>query len=261
MARKPTYRIAVAQLRVDDDDMELNACGILEALDLAAAERADFLVTPEMALTGYHGRFDKPRRDRLVRLIRDACRGSGVSLILGAGDKRRGRTCNEQLVIGGDGRIIGRHAKMALTDGDRKWFAAGRTLRVFRERGLTFGCLICNDLWVTPGCGAQIDPRRTLELSRKGAAAIFHSVFSGSKRRYLPFHESNLALRAAEGKLFLAVANAAAAPAVNCSSGIMGPEGEWIIRCNRRGRQFAVANIRISPQSSQRPRRKRKAGD
>ena len=44
MARKRAYRIAVAQLRVDADDMELNACGILEALDLAAGEGADFLV-------------------------------------------------------------------------------------------------------------------------------------------------------------------------------------------------------------------------
>jgi len=261
MAGKRSLRVAVAQLRVDADDMELNACGILEALDLAAGEGADFLVTPETALTGYHGRFDKPRRDRLVRLIRDACRGCGVSLILGAGDKRGGRTYNEQLVIGGDGRIVGRHVKMALTDGDRKWFAAGTTLRVFRRPGLTFGCLICNDLWVTPGCGAQVDPRRTLKLSRRGARVIFHSVFSGHQPKYVPFHESNLALRAAEGRLFIAVANAVAAPAVNCSSGIMGPDGQWAIRCNRRGRQFAVANIRLSPQRSQRPRRKREAGD
>ena len=41
MARIRPYRIAVAQLRVDPDDQRVNLCGILEALDLAAAEAAD----------------------------------------------------------------------------------------------------------------------------------------------------------------------------------------------------------------------------
>ena len=37
MPRKRAYRIAVAQLRVDAEDMELNACGILAKLKLMAA--------------------------------------------------------------------------------------------------------------------------------------------------------------------------------------------------------------------------------
>lgn len=247
MPRRHTYRIAVAQLRVDPDDQRLNLCGILEAVDLAAAEAADFLVTPEMALTGYHGRFRKALRDELMAQLVAACKASGVTAVVGAGDKRRGRTHNEQVVIGGDGRIVGRHAKMMLTGGDRKWSAPGRRLRVFRDRGLTFGCLICNDLWVTPGTGAACDRRLTRRLGRRGARVIFHSIHSGAERRYVPFHESNLALRAREGGLFIATANAAARPAVNCASGIMGPDGEWVVRCRRRGRQFAVADIDTGP--------------
>jgi predicted amidohydrolase len=256
MPRKRTYRIALAQLRVEAKDQRLNLCGILEALDLAAAEGADFLLAPEMALTGYHGRFDKALRDELMARLRAACAASGVTAIVGAGDKRGGRTYNEQVVIGGDGRILGRHAKMMLTSGDRRWSAPGQRLRVFRDRGLAFGCLICNDLWVTPGTGVLNDPRLTLRLARRGARVIFHSVYSGRDRRYIPFHESNLALRAREGRLFIAVANAAARPAVNCASGIVGPDGQWLIRCRRRGRQFAVADVQVSPPrqaSSRRP--------
>lgn len=245
MARRRTYRIAVAQLRVDDD-MELNACGILEALDLAAAEAADFLVTPEMALTGYHGRFDQALRDRLMGRIASACRAGGVTAVIGAGDKRRGRTYNEQVIVGADGRIVGRHAKIMLTRSERRWFRPGR-LRVFRGRGLTFGCLICNDLWVTPGCGNRCDPRLTWRLARRGARAIFHSVNSGAEGRYVPFHESNLSLRAREGRLFIATANAAkAGAAVNAATGIVDPEGAWVVRCRRRGRQFAVADVEIA---------------
>ncbi len=246
MPRGRTYRIAVAQIPVDAEDQRINACRILEAMDAASGEGADFLLTPEGCLTGYHGRFDKPLRDELLGQLRGACRRSGLTAIIGACDKRSGKTFIEQVVIGGDGRILGRHAKMVLAGGDRKWAAPGRRLGLFRDRGLAFGCLICNDLWVTPGCGAAADPRLTLRLARRGARVIFHSIHSGSDGRYVAFHESNLALRAMEGELLIATANAAvAARSVNASTGIMGPDGEWIIRCRRRGRQLAVADVTI----------------
>ncbi len=245
MARKKAYRIAVAQLRVDEKDQRLNLCRILDALDLAAKEEADFLVTPEMCLTGYHAKFDQRLRNELVRRLRSACAECGVTLIVGAGDKRRGKVYNEQLVIGGGGRLIGRHAKMVPTDGDLKWCVRGKRLRVFRERSLSFGCLICNDLWVTPGTGALNDPRLTLRLARRGAKAVFHSIYSGSSKLHVPFHESNLALRAREGGLVIAAANAAAPHPVNCATGIMGQNAQWVIRCPRRGQQFAVADVDI----------------
>jgi len=75
---------------------------------------------------------------------------------------------------------------------------------------------------------------------------VFHSVYSGASMQHVPFHESNLALRAKEGKLFIAVANAAVkGRPVNASSGIVTPDGDWLIRCRRRGRQFAVADIQV----------------
>jgi len=247
MPRSARYRIAVAQLRVDGQDPWLNACGILEALDCAAAEGADFLVTPEMCLTGYHGRFDKGVRDELLATIAAACRSTGVTAVVGAGDKRRGKTYNEQVVIDAAGRVIGRHAKYVPTSWDRRWSAPGRRLRTFRDRGLVFGCLICNDLWVTPGTGARCDPRLTLRLARRGARVIFHSVNSGAEKRYVPFHESNLSLRAREGRLFIATANAARPASVNSASGILGPDGQWVVRCPRRGRQLAVAEVEVGP--------------
>ena len=246
MARRKTYRIAVAQLRVAEDDQRLNLCAILDALAVAADEEAQFLVAPEMALTGYHGRFDQKLRNAMAKRLRAACAECGVTLIVGAGDKRRGKTYNEQLIIGGDGRIIGRQAKRVPTSGDLTWCVAGKRSALLRDRGLVFGCMICNDLWVTPGTGALNDPRLTYRLARRGAKAIFHSVYSGSSKQHIPFHESNIALRAREGKLIIATANATAPHPVNCATGIMGPDAEWIIRCPRRGQQFAVADVDIA---------------
>ena len=49
----------------------------------------------------------------------------------------------------------------------------------------------------------------------------------------------------AVAQLSIATVNAANRRAVNAATGVIGPDGKWIVRCNRRGRQFAVARARI----------------
>ena len=249
MAQKRTFRIALAQLRVRDDDMQANANGILDAIVRAADEKADFLLTPESALTGHHDRFDKPLRDKLMARIRAAVKAAGVTTIVGGCDKRRGRSTIEQVIVGRDGRILGRQAKIVLASIDRSWATPGRRAEVLRDRGLSFGCLVCNDLWVVPLSGARDDPRLTLRLARRGARVVFVSVNSGSDQRFRAMHESNLFLRAMEGRLVIAVANAVADGAVNATSGIVGPDGNWITRCNRRSPQFAVTDVTLQTQA------------
>ena len=245
MPQRRTFRIALAQLRVSNDDMHANADGIIEAIGRAADEKADFLLAPESALTGHHNRFPKPLRDKLMTKIRSAVKASGATTIVGACDKRRSRSYIEQVIISRTGRILGRQAKIVLASIDRSWATPGRRAEVLRDRGLAFGCLVCNDLWVVPLSGARGDPRLTLQLARAGARVVFVSVNSGSDQRFRAMHESNLFLRAMEGRLVIAVANAVADGPVNATSGIVGPDGEWITRCNRRGPQFAVTDVTL----------------
>ena len=245
MAMRGKYRIALAQLPVSDDDMHANAREILSAVAWAGEHKADFLVTPESALTGHHDHFDKKLRDRLLAEIQAVVRSAGVTTIVGACDKRRGRSYIEQVIIGRDGGIMGRHAKTVLASVDRGWATPGRSLRIFRDRGLDFGCLVCNDLWVVPLSGARNDPRLSLQLAERGARVIFCSSWSGCDQRFRPMHESNVMLRAMEGHLFIVAVNATAPRAVNATTGIMAPDGNWVIRCRRRGRQLAVADIVI----------------
>ena len=89
------------------------------------------------------------------------------------------------------------------------------------------------------------DPRLSLRLARKGAKVIFHTVNTAMGRIYTPYRESNLALRAMEGRLFIATANSARRRAVNSATGVIGPDGAWVVKCNRHGRQFALAKVRI----------------
>jgi hypothetical protein len=54
-------------------------------------------------------------------------------------------------------------------------------------------------------------------------------------------------LRAMEGHLFIVSVNAAEKRPVNAVTGIMGPDGKWVVKCPRRGRQLTVADISIPP--------------
>ena len=169
--------------------------------------------------------------------------------IIGTCDKRGGRSYVEQLIIRRDGTMVGRHSKIVLASVDRSWASPGRSVRVHKDRGLNFGCLVCNDLWAVPLSGADVDPRLTKRLAEKGARIIFCSSYSGCDARFRPLHESNVMLRAMEGHLFIVSVNAAESRPVNALTGVMGPDGNWVMRCPRRGKQLAVADIAIPPLS------------
>jgi predicted amidohydrolase len=247
MSGKKRIRIALAQLPVLADDLESNAREILDAIQWAGRRKADFIVTPESGLTGHHNRFSKKARDKAVEEIRAALRTARVTGIIGTCDKRGGRSYVEQLIIRRDGRMIGRQTKTVLASVDRGWATPGRSLNVYTDRGLKYGCLVCNDLWAVPLSGADVDPRLSKILAEKGARMIFCSSYSGCDPRFRPMHESNIMLRAMEGHLFIVSVNAAEKRPVNAVTGIMGPDGKWVVQCPRRGRQLTVADISIPP--------------
>ncbi len=225
-------RVTGVQMQVSPSKKE----NLPKILEYIRQGDCDFMLFPEMSLTGYHGDFNEERTREAWKQIAVACRQSYVTAIIGTGVHVDGHTCIQSRIYGDDGKLVGTHEKIVPTEGDRKWCRAGEELRVFNHKGLTFGCLICNDLWVTPGCGPYPDPRLSYQLSKKGAQIIFHSVNSGHTQIHTPYHESNLALRALEGNLYIVTANAATPEGpVNAASGVMSPKGEWLIQCPRTG--------------------------
>ena len=178
--------------------------------------------------------------------IAAACRQSYVTAIIGTGAVIDGQIHIQSRIYSDEGQLLGTHEKIVPTDGDRKWCRPGEELRVFSHKGITFGCLICNDLWVTPGCGPYPDPRLSYQLSKKGAQIIFHSINSGHSQVHTPYHESNLVLRAMEGKVYIATANAASNNGpVNAATGIVSPEGEWLKQCPRTGEHKYTFDIEV----------------
>lgn len=237
-----TIRVSGVQMAVSDD-IEENLPKILHHIETSDA---DYLLFPEMSLTGYHGDFDQEKAKAAWRQIAEACRLAYVTAFVGTGVHTDEGTFIQTRIKTDAGKLLGTHEKLVPTEGDRAFCTPGSELRVFKQNGLTFGCLICNDLWVTPGCGPYPDPRLAYQLGRKGAQIIFHAVNSGGDQRYTAYHESNLALRALESGLYIVTANAVPPEgAVNAASGVVSPEGEWLIQAPREGEQQYTFDIEL----------------
>lgn len=238
----PVVRVCGVQMHVSPK-LEENLPRILDHIRRA---NADFVLFPEMSLTGYHGEFSDKATRSAWRQIATACRQAYVTALVGTGCVEDGATYIQTRVYTDAGELLGTHEKLVPTSGDRECFRPGEVLRVFTHQGITFGCLICNDLWVTPGCGPYPDPRLTYQLSRKGAQVIFHSAHSGTSAIHIPYHESNLVLRAREGKLHIVTVNAADSTGpVNCRSGVVSPEGEWLAECPRVGEHTFALDLTL----------------
>ncbi|HOE67659.1 MAG TPA: carbon-nitrogen hydrolase family protein [Candidatus Hydrogenedentes bacterium] len=238
----PTFRVAGVQMAVSPALDE----NLPRILDHIKTIDADIVLFPEMSLTGYHGDFSDQAARAAWRAVATACRQHYRAAIVGTGCMQDGATYIQSRIYDGEGELLGTHEKIVPTSGDRDFCQPGHELRLFEYRGIPFGCLICNDMWVTPGCGPYPDPRLAYHLGRKGARIIFHAVNSGSSAVHVPYHESNLTLRAMESRVYIVTANAADPNGpVNCATGVVSPEGEWLVRCPRDGDQTFAYDLPI----------------
>lgn len=261
-APKTTIRVAGAQIPVTRD-VRTNREALFRALDYAAAEKAEVLVTPEGSLSGYWPGFDaRATRDALEEVVRRAAERK-IALVLGTCfEEDDGRRYDQQRFYAKDGTFLGFHAKILLCrrvsrpgeKGEIDFFHS-KPLEVFALESLRVGGLICNDLWANPEWTPMEDPHLTQRLAERGARVIFHSVNSGSGEGEelelnRAFHETNLRLRARAGRLWIVVADAAdpeGTRASQCPSGIVGPEGRWVLKVSDPGERFFAYTIRVDP--------------
>ena len=229
-----SIRVSGAQMHVSDNLSE-NLERILRLID---STDTDFLVFPELALTGNHGGFGQRGLERGWERIAAACRQAYTTVVLGTGAVDPSGLYIQSRIVSDEGDLIGTHEKLVPTREDRAWCRPGEELRVFDYNGLRFGCLIGNDLWVAPGRGPYADRRLSYQLGERGVHAIFHSIHTGTDTEYRGFYRANLMLRAKESRCFIFTANAAPESGqLNVPSGVVSPEGEWLTTCPLQGPQ------------------------
>jgi predicted amidohydrolase len=255
-------RVAAAQIPVTRD-IAANARTIQRALDTAIREQADILLTPEGSLSGYSPEFDQAALEKHLAEIVHKASAAGVALALGTCfvEAEDGQCYNQIRFYDEAGQFLGFHAKIlrcgSLTDppkGEINHYATV-PLRTFEIGGIRVGGLICNDMWANPQCTPMPDPHLSQQLSEAGARIIFVAINGGrsgnewSEDVNWPYHETNMRMRAAAGKLWLVSADNCAPSDIPCSapSGVLQPSGAWAAQAPNQGEHVVVYTIPLEP--------------
>jgi NAD+ synthase (glutamine-hydrolysing) len=202
-----SLRVAGAQLNLTVGDLAGNEAKIADAMDWAQDERADVLLLPELAVTGY------PPEDLVIRpsfvddniaVVRRLARRTGeMTTMVGfvdhaspgeraAADAVDRRVANAVAVMN-RGDIQGVYHKVLLPnygvfDEDRYFSAGLDPDKVFEVAGHTVGVSICEDIWIPDG-----PPRAQAEA---GAGFILNVNASPFHRGKAGAREEMLAARA-----------------------------------------------------------------
>ncbi|MFT5578762.1 MAG: putative amidohydrolase [Paraglaciecola psychrophila] len=156
-------------------DITTNANTIVRAMTAAKANGAQWVMTPELALTGYKFKYSlgvdwiKPGADQWTQQLQRAADTLNMVLFLShlEQDPVTLDRHNTLFVINRQGAIIARHRKINTLPGSESWSTPGRQATVASVDGLTVGLLICADAW--PAQHAQ-------SLSTQGADMLLSSA-------------------------------------------------------------------------------------
>src|ERR671935_954573 len=199
-------RLALAQINTTVGDLDGNRARILEAIGEAQAARADLVLVPELAVTGY------PPEDLLLRpgFLHAAADSLGEiaaatrDVVALVGFPHLERDLYNACAVCADGEVKAIYHKRFLPnygvfDEDR-YFASGRDLVLLELGGTLVGPTVCEDMW-QPGAPATDLALAGAQLLTNISASPFH-VCRDRER------EEMFATRARDNSCFVAFCNA-----------------------------------------------------
>ncbi|MBE0416911.1 MAG: NAD+ synthase [Coriobacteriia bacterium] len=237
-------RIALAQIDTVVGDITGNTGRVLEALAEGERARADLIVVPELALTGY------PPEDLLAKahFIEDnldalehvAASCTSVAALVGFVDRSDGVLHNAAAFCR-EGKVAHVYRKRLLPNygvfDEERYFEPGQTALLADLGGLAVAPTICEDIWM-PGVAA--------EAAGAGAALVVNISAS-------PFHigkgadrEAMLRARAADNGVWLAYCNLVGGQdelVFDGRSVVISPAGEVVARAASFAEDLVVADI------------------
>lgn len=217
-----TLRIAMAQMNPTVGDLTGNIHRITSWLRDAKKLKADLVVFPELAITGYppEDLLLKPQfvTDNLRALneITQACLGLVAVVGYVEQEDQRGSHSSERSIISAgqhtlynaaaliaDRKLVGTYRKWYLPNygvfDESRYFCPGRRLSLLLVNGTTIGVAICEDIWVPEG-PTSVQAAAGAEVIVNINASPFHIGKSLARERML-------AARARENGVIIAYTN------------------------------------------------------
>ena len=167
MARK-SLRIGLGQVRVAMGDKKANLAELLRSLEEASTAGCDVAVLPECSLAGWLSASARTAAEPIpgpfTRKLQEIARRRRMAIVAGLEERDGDRIYNSAVMIGRDGKILGRHRKVNELEIGLKVYSRGASLNVFDFEGRPTALSICADSWT---------PTVTDALYEMGARLIF----------------------------------------------------------------------------------------
>lgn len=192
------YRLGYFQFRPLFGRVARNLRKVCQALE---GTRAELVVLPELAFTGYHFRdraellalAEDPQDSPTVQALTALCRAGDFHLVTGFAERRRDKVFNSALLIG-PGGVEHVYRKLHLFNEETRCFDEGDTpLSVQNVRGVPVGLMVCFD-WAFP------EVARVLAL--QGAEVLAHPC-----NLVLGYCQQTMLTRCLENRVFAVTAN------------------------------------------------------
>ncbi|KKI90144.1 nitrilase [Bacillus sp. SA1-12] len=145
-------RVALLHLLPIAGDIQYNQHLIERSVKIAAAKNADWIITPELAVSGLQFSrkigtgWIKRQPDEWLNHFRDMVKSINTNVFLGCPEKSEDdELYNSVFVMNRDGELIGKQRKIAtISDG---WCHSGSTIKTIELEGIRVGIMICADAY------------------------------------------------------------------------------------------------------------------
>jgi len=240
-------RLALAQINCTVGDIPGNTARIMQSLDQARADRANLVLLPELAITGY------PPEDLLLRqdfidanlqaLEKIVQATQGLVALVGFVECEGGAIFNAAAICV-DGRLLTTYRKICLPNygvfDEKRYFHPGHQPLILKLGELRLGVSICEDIWV--------DGVVEYEVANGGADFLINISASpyhwkkGDEREFL------LTSRARDNHVYVAYVNTVGGQDELLFDGrsfIFDPNGQPLLRGKKFEEQFIIHDLAV----------------
>lgn len=242
-----TLRLALAQINLTVGDIPGNAARLIHYLERAQTEKANLVLMPELAITGYPPEDLVLRRDfvdaNLRALEKVAQATQGLIAVIGFVECEGADIFNAAAVCV-DGRVLTTYHKICLPNysvfDEKRYFRAGRQPLILKLGELRLGLSICEDIWVDGVVESE---------AQKGSADFVVNI-SASPYDWQKGDERELLLtnRARNNRVYLAYINTVGGQDELLFDGrsfIFDPNGQPLLRGEKFQEQFLIHDLEI----------------
>ncbi|MFH2060438.1 MAG: nitrilase-related carbon-nitrogen hydrolase [Pseudomonadota bacterium] len=177
----------------------------LQWIEKAIKKGADFIVFPEMNLTGYVTgskikHICKPVSQEMLKTFVNICVQNKTTILVGLAEKKDNTKIYASHLVFSPSGHVGTYRKIHTAPFEKKHFSAGNIVNVFESCGLTFGIQLCYDAHF---------PELSLAMANKKVDIIFlpHASPRGSCQEKYDSWIRHLRARAYDNGIFIAACN------------------------------------------------------